>query len=305
MEQNTGLSGARATKIQVFGLEMDWRTWRDVRYALRKTVAYSLTTLLALVFSIPFFWMVLSSLKTSQELAQLPPTLIPRIVAWWNYPEAWTAAPFGLFIRNSTVYVGLAVVGELLSSSLVGYSFARLQWRGRDFFFVLMLMTMMLPGQVTMIPQYILFRELRWLDSLRPLIIPSFFGSAMYIFLVRQFFRAIPIEMDEAALLDGASRLTIFLRIILPLARPILTAVVAFSFIAHWNNFMGPLIYVNTQRKLPVAVGLLYFRGTAEMGHSAHLAMAASVMALAPVVIVFFSAQRYFVTSITLTGMKG
>ena len=215
------------------------------------------------------------------------------------------AAPFGLFVWNSTVYTGLALVGELLSSSLVGYSFARLEWRGRDFFFVLMLMTMMLPGQVTLIPQYILFRELRWLDSLKPLIVPTFFGSAMYIFLVRQFFRAIPLEMDEAALLDGANRLTIFLRIILPLSRPILTAIVAFSFIAHWNNFMGPLIYINTQRKLPVAVGLLYFRGTAEMGHSAHLAMAASVMALAPVVIVFFLAQRYFVTSITLTGMKG
>lgn len=278
---------------------------QQIKLLLRKGIAHILTTVLAVIFSIPFLWMVLSSLKTAEELVLIPPTFFPEVVAWGNYIDAWTAAPFHLFVRNSTHYAALAVLGELISSSLVAYSFARLKWRGRDFFFMLMLSTMMLPGQVTLIPRYILFRELGWLDSLKPLIVPRWFGTALYIFLLRQFFRSIPIEMDEAALLDGAGKFTIFHRIVLPLSKPILTAIAAFSFIRHWNNFMGPLIYINDPRKLPVAVGLLYFRGSVDMGHAAHLGMAASVMALAPVVIVFFLAQRHFVQGITLTGMKG
>lgn len=300
----SSMSGERRA-IHILGIALDSKTWVRVFTGFRRAIAYIVTTILALIFSIPFLWMVSSSLKTSQELARLPPTMVPQVIAWWNYIEVWKAAPFGLFIWNSIVYAALALLGELISSSLVAYSFGRLEWRGRDFFFVLMLSTMMLPNQVTLIPRYILFRELGWLDSLKPLIIPRWFGRAFFIFLMRQFFRSIPIEMDEAALLDGASRFGILVRIILPLSRPVLTAIMAFSFISHWNNFMGPLIYINNQRKVPIAVGLMYFRGSADFGAMAHLAMASATMALLPIIIVFFVAQRYFVTGIALTGMKG
>ena len=269
---------------------------------IRKAVAYVLTTALAAAFATPFLWMVSSSLKAPEELSKLPPTWIPNPIVWSNYPEALKAAPFGQYFLNTLTITFAAMLGQLVSCSLVAYGFARLRFKGSSLWFVVLLSTMMLPSQVTLIPQYILFRELGWLNTFAPLIVPAYFGSAFYVFLLRQFFLTIPKELDEAAIVDGAGRFGIYWRIILPLSRPILTTIVAFSFIAHWNDFFGPLIYLTTPSKMTLAVGLLNFKNDAVTFF--HLLMAASVIVLLPVIVVFFFAQRYFVASITMTGMK-
>lgn len=279
----------------------NWRRQQESRRRVARVFAYTFTTLMAVAFTFPFLWLVSTSLKSANELARFPPTLIPHPAIWENYSNALTSQPFDHYFANSIIYSVGAIIGHVLSATLVAYGFSRLEFPGRDAIFVLVLSTVMLPAQVTLIPQYILFRELGWLNTLLPLIVPTYFGGAFYIFLLRQFFLTIPRELDEAALMDGANRLDIYWRIILPLSRPILVTVVAFVFIGTWNDFFGPLIYLNTREKMTVALGLLQFRGE---GAIMNLLMAASVVALAPIVVVFFFAQRYFIAGITLTGMK-
>jgi multiple sugar transport system permease protein len=277
-----------------------YRQQRARRSVLR-VFAYVVTTLMAIAFAFPFLWLVSASLKSANELARFPPTFIPNPAMWENYAIALRSQPFDRYFANSIMFSAGAIIGHLFSATLVAYGFSRIRFPGRDVIFVLVLSTVMLPSQVVMIPQYILFRELGWLDSLKPLIVPTFFGGAFYIFLLRQFFMSIPQELDEAALMDGANRFDIYWRIILPLSRPILVTVVAFVFIGTWNDFLGPLIYLSTRNNMTVALGLLQFRGE---GAIMNLLMAASVVALAPIVTIFFFAQRYFIAGITLTGMK-
>lgn len=272
--------------------------WRPGR-----ATTYLLLTAGTVVFLAPFLWMVSTSLKTPAEVMQYPPSWIPEQIQWSNYVDVWQVAPFLIFLKNSVVVTGLCIVGELASSSLVAFAFARLQFRGRNLLFWLVLSAMMLPGQVTMIPVFILFNSLGWVDTLKPLIVPSFLGgSPFYIFLLRQFFTTIPRELDDAAKMDGCSPFTIYWRIILPLSKPALATVAVFSFVAHWNDFMTPLIYLNSLEKQTIAVGLQSFRG--QYGTDLHLLMAASTLALLPVLGIFAAAQRYFIQGITLTGMK-
>lgn len=278
------------------------KDWGQIGRTVGRVIAYLATIALAVVFVIPFLWMVSTSLKSQPDLVQIPPRWIPDPIMWENYAKAWTAEPFNTFLANTIVYTFLATTGLLVSSSLVAYAFARLEFPGRKTLFILVLSTVMLPSQVTLIPQYILFRELGWLDTLKPLIVPTFFGSAIYIFLMRQFFLTIPAELDEAALMDGANRWDIFARIIMPLSKPIAVTIIAFSFVSHWNDFFGPLIYLDRPDSMTLAVGLLLFKG--DVDTLFHLLMAASVIVLVPVVVVFFVAQRYFVTSITMTGLR-
>lgn len=276
--------------------------WEHARQAFSRVMAYLVTAALAALFVTPFLWMVSTSLKSQPDLVQIPPRWIPDPIMWENYSKAWTAEPFNRFLANTIVYTVLATTGLLLSSSLVAYAFARLEFPGRKLLFILVLSTVMLPSQVTLIPQYILFRELGWLDTLKPLVVPAFFGSAIYIFLMRQFFMTIPMEIDESALMDGANRWDIFARIIMPLSKPIVVTIIAFSFVSHWNDFFGPLIYLNRPDSMTLAVGLLLFKG--DVDTLFHLLMAASVIVLVPVIVVFFVAQRYFVSSITMTGLR-
>ena len=269
---------------------------------VRRSLAYLFTTVLAVMFAMPFFWMVSSSLKSLSELAKFPPTLIPEVFLWSNYADALKAAPFDRYFLNTVQITALGMLGQVLSGSLVAYGFARLRFKGSNFWFMVLLSTMMLPHQVTLIPQYLLFRQLGWLNTIAPLVVPAYFGTPFYIFLLRQFFMTIPKELDEAAIVDGCGRFGIWWRIILPLSRPILTTIVAFSFIAHWNDFFGPLIYLSDPKAMTVAVGLLTFKNDTQTLFQ--LLMAASVIALVPVVAVFFVAQRYFVSSISMTGLK-
>ena len=273
--------------------------WRD---AAGRALAYLVTSLLALLFAVPFIWLLLSSVKPMPELQRIPPTLIPETWRWANFGDALRAQPFDYYFRNTIAYTGATIVGQLISCTLVAFGFARIEFPGRAFLFMLVLSTLMLPSHVTVIPQYILFRELGWLNTLLPLIVPAYFGNAFYIFLLRQFFLALPREMDEAALVDGAGYVDIYRRIVLPLSRPILVTITAFSFIAHWNDFFGPLIYLNSPKQMTLAVGLLFFKSDTDS--LVHLLLAASLITLLPIVLVFLLAQRYFVASIMMTGLK-
>ena len=289
--------------------DLNWRNRKRIRDTARRLLSYLTITVLALLFASPFIWMLSMSLQDPVQLAEYPPKWFPAPYSWRNYIDAMTYPyrPFHLFFRNSLMYTTTATLGTVVSSSVVAYAFARLSFPGRDALFVLVLSTMMLPSQVTLIPQYIIFHKLRWVDSLKPLMIPSWFGSAFNIFLMRQFFLTIPRELDEAAILDGCDYVSILWRILMPLAKPAAVTVVAFSIVRTWNDFMGPLIYLNSTKKLTVSVGLDKFRRAAgEAGGFVHFGqiMAASVVVLLPMMILFVAAQRYFVTGIAMTGLK-
>src|SRR5579884_3126385 len=201
----------------------------------------------------PLAWMISTSLTQTGNEFQFPPQWIPDPIVLTNYPDALTALPFNLFFRNTLVVVGVSLLGTLLTASLVAFAFARLNYPGRDFWFMVLLSTMMLPSAVTLIPHYVIFKTLGWVDSLLPLMVPAWFGgSPFYIFLIRQFFLTIPVDLDEAARIDGASTLRIFAQIFLPLSRPAMTAVAIFSIVYHWNDFLEPLIYLNSTNNMTI-----------------------------------------------------
>jgi len=260
----------------------------------------------------PFLWMVSTSLKTQEGATAFPPALWPTPIQWHNYADIFhhEKADFLLWTRNTLVIAVLAVTGTTLSSALVAYGFARLRFRGRNMLFVLMLSTMMLPFPVTMVSLFALFRWLgdhsgmAWLGTFKPLWVPAWFGSAFNIFLLRQFFTTIPTELSESARLDGCSEFGIFWRIILPLAKPALIVVALFAFMATWNDFLGPLIYLQRPEQFTLVLGLQNFQSQA--GNTPwHLLMAASVLVILPAIVLFFLAQKSFIEGIATTGMKG
>jgi len=257
----------------------------------------------ALMFATPLFYTVSAALKSPQEYAAAPERLIPQDPAWDNFAKAWTALPFTQFVLNTLFLTLVCTVGTVLSSSFVAYGFSRFRFKGRNFLFGVMLATMMLPHQVTMIPVFMIWRELRAIDTYWPLTLPSFLGSAFFIFMLRQFFLGIPRELDEAAMLDGAGYFRIWWSVLLPLAKPALATVAIFSFFGNWDSFEGPLIYLNTPEKYTVAVGLRMFQDT--FGGNFELVMAASLVHILPTIVIFFFAQRFFMQGIALTGLKG
>jgi multiple sugar transport system permease protein len=267
------------------------------------TIVYILLIVGGVFVSIPFVWMVSTSLKTLGQTFHFPPKWIPSPVVWSNYADVFDALPFFAYFRNTAVIAVLSVLGLLLSSSLAGYSFARLRWRGKSVLFMIVLSTMMLPAQVTMIPRFVLFRYLDWIDTYLPLIVPAWFGTAFQIFLLRQFFQTIPHEMDEAARMDGCSTLGIYWRIILPLSKPALMTGALFAFQYRWNQFLEPLIYLNTHSKFTLALGLRLFQSSYSTNWN--LLMAASTMAMLPVLLAFYFGQRRFIQGVVITGVKG
>ena len=268
-----------------------------------RLVTYVALIALGSIYLLPLLWMVATSLKTGPQAIASPPTLIPSPFVWENFPKALTQINFPLALRNSLLYAIPAVVGTVISCSLVAYGFARISWPGRDVVFVILLATMMLPSQVTFIPLYVIYARLGWIGTFLPLIVPAFLGNPFFIFLLRQFFRGIPDELSSAARIDGASELQILLRIILPLSIPALITVALFTFIDKWGDFFGPLVFLNNADLYPLSVAIQTFQ-------SAHktdwpLSMAASVVISAPLVVMYFLAQRKFIEGITLTGIKG
>lgn len=258
----------------------------------------------ALFFAFPFYWLIITSLKTDTQLFIWPPSLVPNPIEFKHYGDALEAVPLVRYFGNSSYLAVMNVVGILLSCSLVAFAFARYKAPGSRALFAVLLATMMLPAHVTMIPLFLIFRGLDWVDTLRPLWVPAFLGHAFFIFLLRQFFMSVPQELFFAARIDGCSEFGQYWRIMLPLSKPALTTVAIFQFQFTWNDFLGPLIYVNSQDKKPLALGLQDFYKTQATVEWQQL-MAASVMMVLPVVLLFFFLQRYFIEGIALTGLKG
>jgi len=283
---------------------LKWFQRRSTQERAWKWTTIVLLCTLSIVFIAPFYWSLIASISGLEGVYASPPKMWPDELQFENYPKALTILPFHLFVFNSFYVCMFCVTGQVFSACLVAYAFARMRWYGRDVWFVVLLGSMMLPAQVTMIPHYQIFRYLGWIDTLKPLIVPSFFGGgAFFIFLMRQFFMTIPTELEEAARLDGCSNRRIFWDIMLPLSTPAVATISVMSFIAHWQDFMGPLIYLNSFEKYTVAIGLRMFQSI--YGSFPHYMLAASNIALIPILVLFFIAQKYFVQGIVLTGMKG
>jgi len=264
--------------------------------------AHGALIVLAAIFAIPFIWLLSTSLKPTEQLFKLPPEWIPRPFMWSNYVEATTFIPFFLYLKNTVYITVFNVVAMLISCSLVAYGFARIQWPGRDALFFVLIATLMIPGAVLLIPTFIIFRNLGWVGTPHPLTWPAFAGNAFYIFLLRQFYLTIPRELSSAAKIDGASEFQTYWLIILPLSRAALAAVALFTFLANWNDFIGPLIYLSDKEQFTLAIGLYGFlsRVKTEWG----LLMAAATLMVSPVVVLFFFTQRTFIQGITMTGLK-
>jgi multiple sugar transport system permease protein len=275
-----------------------------VRRALVKVLVYLAILPMAGFIILPFAWMVSSSFKPIGSGIRFPPQFIPNPVVFSNYPLVFKTIPFLTYMRNSLIVTGGVIVGELLSSSVAAFAFARLRFPGREALFILVLATMMIPYPVVMVPTFVLFNLLRWVDTYLPLIVPAYFAPPFAVFLLRQFFLTVNRELDDAAKVDGCNEWRILFQILMPLSKPALTTVAIFSFTANWNDFLGPLIYLNSARKFTLALGINYlrnFRGGGDLAPQ----MAASVMFVLPCVILFFAAQRYFVQGIVTTGLKG
>ena len=276
---------------------------RKVKTALLRAAGYLFLTLSAACFALPFIWLISSSLKSDRQLFVFPPIWIPNPIEWDNYPKALTAMSFVRYLENTLWICVWNVIGILVSCTLVAYGLSRVEWRGRDIMFGLVLSTMMLPYAVTMIPLYLVFKALGWIGSMKPLIVPAFFGAPFFIFLLRQFLMTIPVELTDAATVDGCSHLSILTMILVPLVRPALATVALFTFMANWNDFMGPLIYLSNSSNYTLAIALQQFLQQHHENWS--YLMAASATFTVPIVILFFFTQRTFIQGITLTGIKG
>lgn len=261
-------------------------------------------TAAVITFLIPTIWMVLSSFKASTEIFVHPIKWLPDKWLWRNYAEVFTILPLGRFFLNTAIVVTAATLGTVVSSAVVAYAFARLRWPGRDFFFGLLLATIMLPEVVLLVPRFIMFRNFGWIDTFLPLTVPFWFGMAtFYVFLMRQFLRGIPMELEDAARIDGASRLRILWQILMPLSKPVLATVAVFSVLQHYNDFMNPLIYLSSMEKWTIALGIRTYNS--QYVANWEWVFAVSTLMLIPMVTLFVVAQRYFVQGITMTGFGG
>jgi len=259
--------------------------------------------IITMIYLLPFFWMIGTSLKPDSELMIFPPRIFPQSPDWSNYAKALNKFPFFVYLKNTVIITVFNLIGVVLSSSFVAYGFSKINWKGRDFFFAVMMSTVMLPGVVTMIPVFMIYKHLGWLDTFLPLIVPAFLGGgAMNVFLVRQFFNTIPNDILEAAKLDGAGDFKIFYKIMLPLSKPVLALISLFTFTGSWNNYMGPLIYITSESKYPLALGMPMFMS--RYGTFWNQAMAASALTILPTIIFFFFAQKYLIEGIKLSGLK-
>jgi len=278
---------------------------------LARVVVHAVLLCGSFLFLFPLFWMITTSLKPVEETMLTPPRWIPSVWRFDNYVQAVTYGsqalgyiPFFEYGKNTLLLCVLVVTGTVVSNALIAYGFARLEWPGRNALFGLTLATMMIPFPVLMVPMFVLFKHLGWVGTFRPLWVTAWFGSAFNIFLLRQFFLTIPRELSDAAVVDGCSEFQVFRHIILPLSRPALAVVALFSFLYTWNDFLGPLIYLNDQRMFTLSLGLQFYQSQAG-GTEWHLLMAAATIVVLPIIVLFFFTQRTFIQGIAVTGMKG
>lgn len=280
-----------------------WRENRLVQDRIKRMIAYTIVMIMAVAYIFPLYWLVVTALKTDIEIFQQPPPIFPPDPQWQNFGASTTYIPFWRYMWNTIAISGLTVLGTVLSCTFIAYGFARIQWPGRNIFFLIYLSTIMLPSQVTLIPLYLIFRDLGWVGTFLPLVVPHFFGSALYVFLLRQFLLTIPQELSDAARIDGASEPGILWHVMIPLMRPALAVVALFTFVQTYRDFLGPLIYLQNQQDWTISLGLKLFQNM--YGAQWQLMMAASTLAMLPTIALFFFTQKTFVRGIALTGLKG
>jgi ABC-type glycerol-3-phosphate transport system permease component len=270
----------------------------------KKLMFTVLLIIVACLVILPFFWMISTSLKSNVEVFRMPPKWIPNSPDWGNYLHVLFGVPFLTYLKNTVIITFLNIIGTVLSCSLVAYGLARIEFKGRKLMFYLIISTMMIPPQVYIIPQFILFKEIGWINTFKPLIVPEWFAaSAFNIFLLRQFFMSIPRDLDEAAMIDGCSRFRIYWNIILPNSKPALATITIFAFMYNWNEFLKPLIFINSDALKPLATGITIFKH--QHSWEWNYVMGASVLMILPCLLLFFFAQRYFIQGISVTGTKG
>ena len=277
-----------------------------LRHGIARALLYIFISGLAIALLVPLFWLVSSSLKEGSHIFDQPVQWFPTDPQWKNYPNAWTALPFTRFLFNTLFVTLLPVVAEIFMSAIVAYGFSRFEFPGRNFLFIVMLSTMFMPAIVSLLPTFLIWKQLNLINTYDPLVIPALFGGTpLFIFLMRQFFMGIPKELEEAATIDGASVAQTFIRIMLPLIRPALLAASIISFQGHWNDFFGPLIYLNTQAKYTMTVGMYFFEGGVNEQPHWEWLMAMSTLMLLPILLLFIFFQRYFIEGLTAGGVKG
>jgi ABC-type glycerol-3-phosphate transport system permease component len=272
-----------------------------------EAAAYAALLLLGILMGFPFLWTITSSLKTPPETQFFPPLLFPAIPQWDNYGRVFAEQPIATWFLNSLIIAGIAIPGAIITATLVAYSFARFDYPGHDLLFMVLLSTMMIPYEVTLIPQYLAFAQIHWLNTFLPLTVPAWGGGGAFtIFLLRQFFLTIPRDLDDAASVDGATSLRVLWSIIVPLSRPALATAAILLFLNTWNDFLGPFIYLNDPNLFTMSVGLRFFQTVPETTGASkdNLLMAATVIMSLPAIVLFFAAQRYFVRGIVMTGLK-
>ena len=270
---------------------------------LRRLLIWLLLFGFALLFLLPFFFLFTGSFKTSSELFTVPFRWFPKKWTLNNYRAVFTKIPFFRYLRNTLIIVFFNIIGALVSNSLIAYGFARLRWPGRDKIFLIVIATMILPYQVTLIPVYIMFTKLKWIGTFLPLVVPGFFGNAFYIFLMRQFLVGIPRELTESARIDGANEFVIYLNLIIPISKPVLATVAIMSFMRSWNDFLGPLIFLASDKLYTLSLAASMLRSNLDPNWELLLALGA-VMVM-PVLVLFFLLQKYFIQGITMSGIKG
>ncbi len=270
---------------------------------IHKIFVYALLVSISLFFFFPLLWMMTTAIKPTSQMFQIPPVWIPKPPQWDVFHTTWNRTNFSVYLGNTVLITILSMIGRVGSCALVGFSFARLRWPGKNVLFLITLSTMMLPFQVLMIPQFLIFKEIGWINTHYPLWVPSFGGAAFYIFLMRQYFMTMPRELDDAAKIDGCGWLGIFWRILLPLSHPALATIAIFTFMSQWNSFLEPLIFLNSSKKYTLALGLAMFRDQFDVDWNAIMAM--SFLMVLPCLTIFFLAQKYFIQGISTTGLKG
>lgn len=276
---------------------------RSARRTTAMTSTYLVLGLGSVLYMVPFLWMLSTSLKTQDQVYVFPIQWIPNPVDWANFVELFSAAPFVTYTLNTIVITVLGVIGSVASSAAAAYGFARFRFRGRDPLFVVMLSTMMVPIWVTIVPSYMVFSWIGWIDTYLPILLPAFFAAPFNTFLLRQFFLSIPLELDEAARIDGAGSVRIFFTIILPLAKPALLIVGLFSFLLYWNEYLTPLIFLQSQDKFPLSLGISNF--VSSQSQDFPMMMAAAMFSMIPCVLLFAFAQKQFIQGVVVSGVKG
>lgn len=275
-------------------------TTKTTKQKISGIIMFTVLALGAFVILFPIAWMVSTALKSAPEVAQYPPKLLPSKPMWENFVIAWHKAPFTRYTINTLIIVGFSIVGGVLSNSLVAYGFAKIEFKGRKILFKLVLATMMIPGFVTLVPQYVIFSKLGWVNTYLPLIVPVFCGNAFHIFMMRQFYRTIPNELIEAAKVDGAGHFYIWGKLIMPLVRPVLATVALIAFKTAWGDFQGPLLYLSDRTKYTLQLGLQVFKG---QGYTEwNYLMAVSFVSMLPILLLFFCFQNYFIEGMNVGG---